>query len=221
MKAIKAAQQGFTLIELMLAMTLTALLLGMLTAGMYTVVRDWQVDTSGLDETLDQSLVLLQLERALMAAFPHSYVDEEEVQRFVYFSGGPESLSWVSTVSPYRVEGLTAWRLESDARDGLRLRLAPAFSDNPDARLDTATTNPLLPNYTAQFRYLMQRNEEQKEWVEEWLGRDMQSLPRAVHVILTPVDEALGPPMEILAPIRSWEHEDIMPIDPAIADPGF
>lgn len=214
MRQNKPCQSGFTLIELMIAMTLTALLLGMLSAGVYSVVRDWEEDTSVLDEALDRSLVLLQIERALMSAFPHGYIDLEDISRYVYFVGGPNSLSWVSTVSPYRVKGLTAWRLESDSGEGLQLRLTPAFSDNPEERLEMATASSLLPNYTAEFRYLLQRNADEKEWVEEWMGRDMQSLPLAVHVIFTPIEEELGPELEILAPIRAWQHEDIQPTPP-------
>src|SRR5690554_2020361 len=128
-RAARRAQSGFTLIELIIAMTLTTLLLGMLSAGVFTVVREWEGEASVLDEALDRSLVLLQIERALAGAFPHSYVDQNEFARYVYFLGEPEELSWISTVSPYRVTGLTAWRLESSMREGLTLRLTPAFSD--------------------------------------------------------------------------------------------
>jgi prepilin-type N-terminal cleavage/methylation domain-containing protein len=210
-------EAGFTLLELMISMALTALLLGMLSAGVYSVINDWERETSVLDETLDRSLVLLQIERALYAAFPHSYVDMEDFARYVYFQGNPESMSWVSTVSPYRVEGLTAWRLESDREDGVSLRLTPAFSDNPDERFENATATPLLPGYTAEFRYLLQRNEDEKLWVDEWLGNEMQSLPRAVHIVLTPIDEFEEEEvLEILAPIRTHEHEDIQPTTPLI-----
>ena len=61
-------QQGFTLLELIVSMTLTALLLGMLSAGMYSVVNDWTRQTDGLDQAIDKSLVLLQIERAMEAA---------------------------------------------------------------------------------------------------------------------------------------------------------
>lgn len=216
-KPPRETQAGFTLLELMIAMALTALLLGMLSAGIYTVVNDWERETSVLDETLDRSLVLLQIERALYAAFPHSYVDQEEFARFVYFRGGPDSLAWVSTVSPYRVQGLTAWQLESDNQDGVSLRLTPAFSDNPDERFETATPTSLLPGYSAEFRYLLQRNEDEKVWVDEWPGNEMQSLPRAVHIVLTPIDDFEDAEvLEILAPIRTWEHKDIQPTTPII-----
>jgi prepilin-type N-terminal cleavage/methylation domain-containing protein len=207
--------RGFTLLEIMLSMALTALLLGMLSAGVYAVVNDWQEETSGLDTTLDRTLVVLQLERALLAAFPHTYIDSERLSTHVYFDGDANSLQFVSAVSPQRGVGLTAWRLESDSEDGLLLTLTPAFAGNPDLRLDEQEPTALLPAYRATFRYLLQRNPDEKEWLEEWRGAEQQSLPLAVHIVLTPLDDELGEPeLDIVAPIRSWQHVEIQPVIP-------
>ncbi len=207
--------RGFTLLELMLSMTLTALLLGMLSAGVYAVVNDWQRETAPLDETLDRTLVVLQVERALIAAFPHTYVDPERLSRYVWFEGAEDSLGFVSAVSPQRRMGLTAWRLVSDEEEGLLLTLTPAFADNPGERLDEATAIPLLPGYRASFRYLSQSGIEEKEWLEEWIGSERQSLPLAVHVVLTPLEaDANLPELDIVAPIRTWRHVEIDPIVP-------
>jgi general secretion pathway protein J len=210
-------QHGFTLLEIMVSMTLTAMLLGMLSAGIYTVVNDWQNETSLLDESLDKSLALLQVERALLGAFPHSYIDYDTFERIVYFYGSDYEMRWVSTVSPQRRTGLTAWRLISDSEEGVQLMLTPAFSDNPDFRFDEMKATTILPNYQAEIKYLVQRNEEAKEWVEEWDGIEMQSLPIAVHIVLTPIDDFLDEEvLEILAAIKTWQHEDIQPTIPPI-----
>ena len=210
-------QAGFTLLELMLAMGLSALLLGMLSAGVYAVVNDWRKDTSVLDVTIDKALVMLQLERALLAAFPHSYVDKERLAGFIYFKGTEDGLSFVSAVSPQLQPGLTAWRLQSDRRRGLELTLTPAFGDNPDARFESLTPRPLLPDYVAEFRYLLQRNPEEKEWLDSWDGEALQSLPIAVHIVLRPLDATSGNEvLELVAPIRTWRNDAIEPIEPVI-----
>jgi general secretion pathway protein J len=216
-KRVPCRQRGFTLLELMLAMGLSVLLLGMLSAGVYSVVNDWRRETSVLDAALDKALVVLQLERALMAAFPHSYVDNESVSLFVYFQGTENELSFVSTVSPQLQPGLTAWRLQSDDRRGLELTLTPAYSDNPDVRFETLTPASLLPDYVAEFRYLVQSNSEEKEWLDSWDGKELQSLPMAVHIVLTPRDNNSNDEvLELVAPIETWRHEDIEPIVPVI-----
>lgn len=208
------ANRGFTLLELMLAMALTALLLGMLSAGVYSVVDDWQDETGALDETLDRSLAVLQLERALLAAFPHTYIDEERLSRHVYFNGDEDALAFVSAVSPQRSPGLAAWQLVSD-NEGLWLKLTPAYADNPDVRLERRDASLLLPGYRASFRYLLQRNRDEKEWRDQWNGADQQSLPLAVHVVLSPLDtRSEEPELEIVAPIRAWRHIEIEPVVP-------
>ena len=210
-------QRGFTLLELMLAMGLSVLLLGMLSAGVYSVVNDWRSETNVLDVTLDKALVVLQLERALMAAFPHSYVDEQRLSRYIYFQGTENELRFVSTVSPQLQPGLTAWRLQSDESKGLELTLTPAFSDNPDVRFQTLSPLALLPDYVAEFHYLLQRNSEEKEWLDSWDGEELQSLPVAVHIVLRPRDtESNDEVLELVAPIKTWRHEDIDPTLPAI-----
>lgn len=212
------SQRGFTLLELLLSMALTALLLGMLSAGVYAVVNDWRRETSVLDETLDKALVVLQLERALQAAFPHSYIDYERSRRSVYFQGTEDALSFISVVSPQRQPGLTAWRLQPDSDGGLQLLLTPAYSDSPEERFEALEPSPLLPGYQARFRYLVQRNPDEKEWLDEWDGNRMLSLPHAVHVVLTPRDSQAEPEevLEFIAPIRAWQHVDIEPTIPVL-----
>ena len=205
--------RGFTLLELLLALSLTGLLLGMLSAGVYTVVSDWRRETTTLDTTLDKSLVILQIERALLAAVPHSYIDLERLSRFIYFEGSANELRFASMVSPQRRTGLTAWRLLSTPGEGVQLALTPAFSDNPDERLEELQPQVLLPGYEIQFSYLVQRNTERKEWLDEWVGSDMQSLPLAVLVRFVP-DDGQSEVLEIVAPIRAWRHDQIDPTIP-------
>jgi len=206
---------GFTIIELIVAMTLTAMLLAMLSAGLYGVVKDWQREGNGLDATLDKALVVLQLDRALQAAFPHSYVDTEKLSRNVYFEGDEHKLGFISTVSPQRQSGLTAWQLTTDDKHGLELKQTPAFSDNPDARLEKLKPVRLLPNYTGEWQFLFQKDQDTKVWVKEWAGKDRQSLPIAVQLIFTPKDQKKGDEvLTIVAPIRNWRNPEIQPVIP-------
>jgi general secretion pathway protein J len=206
------SEGGFTLIEVVLSLALTAMLLSLLSTGMYAVMNDWENDTAVLDEQLDETVAILQLERALQGAFPHSYRDESTLGRLVYFEGEDESLSWVSTVSPQRSGGMTAWRLESRNDEGVTLRLAPAKSDDPTARLDAAEPVALLPGYTARMRYLYEELDFSKQWRNDWPGAQRFALPLAVHVLLTPLDAANSERrINLIARIRAHEHRDLRP----------
>ena len=210
MRLSKNPQRGFTLIEVLLALALTALLLTLLSTGMYVVARDWNDNTERLDAKLDESLAILQIERALIAAFPHSFNSTETLLREVYFDGEDDRLRWVSTVSPQRLAGLTTWSIDAVSGESIGVRTAPAFSDDPSARLDNVETRIILPGYDLEISYLREPNALTREWTDEWLGGEQGALPLAVHILFRATG-AEGSDYELIAPIKAWRHRSIMP----------
>ena len=201
---------GFTLIEVVLAMGLTTLLLGLLSTSVFIVAGDWNRNSNSLDESLDLSLALLQVDRSLHGAFPHSYTNEDTLNRQIYFTGENDSLSWVSTVSPQRLPGLTAWELSVVPGEGIYLKLAPAFSDNPSLRLNESNPVLLFPGYDLELSYLYEELDQNKVWTDRWEAQDLLSLPLAVYVRLVPNID-INDEFEIIARIRNSEHRSIRP----------
>ena len=208
---------GFTLIEVILALGLTSLILGLLSTGVFLVADDWNRNSDVLDQSLDEALAILQIDRSLHGAFPHSFTNEETLSRQLFFTGEDDYLSWVSTVSPQRAAGLTTWELYSVAGEGTYLTLVPAFSDNPRSRLDEAEPMLLFPGYEVEFSYLYEELDENKVWIEEWEAQELLSLPLAVYVRFTPADDEKEL-LEIVARIRNNQHRSIQPNDLEIRD---
>ena len=77
-------ESGFTLIEVILALGLTVMLLGLLSTSVFIVAEDWNRNSDVLDESLDEALAILQIDRSLHGAFPHSFTDEETLSRSDY-----------------------------------------------------------------------------------------------------------------------------------------
>lgn len=203
-------QQGFTLIEIMLSLALTGMLLALLSSGVYIVAEDWNRNSARLDDNLDEALAVLQIDRALQGAFPHSFTNEETLARQLYFTGENDFLSWVSTVSPQRTAGLTSWELFNVGGEGVYLALVPAFSDNPSLRLEESEPRLILPNYAAEFSYLYEELDENKQWTDEWEAQEFLALPLAVYVRFEPFDNA-DEVLEIVARIRNNLHRSIRP----------
>ena len=201
---------GFTLIEVVLAMGLTTLLLGLLSTSVFIVAGDWNRNSNSLDESLDLSLALLQVDRSLHGAFPHSYTNEETLNRQIFFTGENDSLSWVSTVSPQRSSGLTAWELFAVTGEGVYLKLAPAFSDNPSLRLNESNPVLIFPGYDLELSYLYEELDQNKVWTDRWEAQDLLSLPLAVYARLVPNID-INDEFEIIARIRNSEHRSIRP----------
>ena len=206
-------RNGFTLIEVILALSLTTLLLGLLSTGVFIVAEDWNRNTDVLDATLDESLAVLQIDRALQGAFPHSFTNTETLSRQIFFTGEDDYLSWVSTVSPQRSPGLTTWELFSVEDEGVYLALAPAFSDDPSERLEQTEPRLVYPGHSVEFSYLYEDLDESLVWNQEWEGQEQLSLPLAVHARFTPFDNSgdSGYAAEILARIRNNQHRSIRP----------
>ena len=209
----KDKQTGFTLVELILSLGLTALLLGLLSSGVYIVAGDWNRNSDVLDKSLDQALAVLQIDRALHGAFPHSYTNFDTLGREIYFHGEDDYLSFVSAVSPQRSPGLTVWEMYSVADEGVYLSLVPAFSDNPTERLSESEPILVLENYTAEFSYLYQDLNENRLWIDEWFGEEELSLPLAVYVRFIPERdyEDMNEELEIVARIKNNQHRSIRP----------
>ena len=209
----KDKQVGFTLVEIILSLGLTALLLGLLSSGVYIVADDWNRNSDVLDKSLDQALAVLQIDRALQGAFPHSYTNFDTLGREIYFHGEDDYLSFVSAVSPQRSPGLTVWEMYSVADEGVYLSLVPAFSDNPTQRLSESEPLLVLENYTAEFSYLYQDLNENRLWIDEWLGEEQLSLPLAVYVRFVPERdvEDVNEELEIVARIKNNQHRSIRP----------
>ena len=208
---------GFTLIEVLLALGLTTLLLGLLSTSVFIVGADWNRSSDSLDQKLDKSLAILQLDRSLHGAFPHSYTNEETLNRQIYFTGENDYLSWVSTVSPQRMPGLTAWQLFEVPGEGVYVRLTPAFSDNPFLRLEESEPILMLPEYSLNFNYLYEDLDQNKIWTDSWEAQDLLSLPLAVYVMLRPFSEE-DDEFEIIARIRNNEHRSIRPNELELRD---
>jgi len=209
----KDKQVGFTLVEIILSLGLTALLLGLLSSGVYIVADDWNRNSDVLDKSLDQALAVLQIDRALHGAFPHSYTNFDTLGREIYFHGEDDYLSFVSAVSPQRSPGLTVWEMYSVADEGVYLSLVPAFSDDPTQRLSESEPILVLENYTAAFSYLYQDLNENRLWIDEWLGEEELSLPLAVYVRFVPERdfEDVNEELEIVARIKTNQHRSIRP----------
>jgi len=214
MRIRKENADGFTLIEIMIAMTLSVILLAIVTAGTRAVVDEWQErSTAPFEERVDTGLILLQIEQALLGAYPHSYIDQDTLEQNVFFVGTEESVTWVSSVSPQARQQLTAWELSVDERDGVILKSVPAFADNPVGRLDESTGTLVLPGYDLTLSYLTLDQVERPDWLEEWDGVEYQILPMAVRLQLTPPDESGASDIELVVPVLNRQHETIQPVE--------
>lgn len=176
-----ARARGFTLLELLLALGIVALLLVIVSGGLRVGLTAWQRGeerTATLDRA--RSLVVL-LEHALAGAFPYRVTTETEQEPRILFDGRPDRLTFATLSPPLPGGPTTAFSAVSLTADGggfaLRQQVLPnrIVLDRLDPMLVDAQTTAV------RFRYLGQ---EPEAWQEAWDITKEETLPRAVEITL-------------------------------------
>lgn len=210
--------RGFTLLEVLLALTLSMLVMAVLIFGMNIVVKDWQRTSNHLDASLDIALVLLQIERAFEGAFPHTYWDRDENKLYIFFEGEEEQVKWVSTVSPNRQPGLTAWQLtpSKEKEGGLEIRVTPAYASDPTENLEDIKPITVLTGYSVHFEYLYveEQMKDDSRWEKKWSAEKLRGLPHAVRMVLKSESDQHENDLEMIALLAAHEHDSIRPVEP-------
>ncbi|HKC07934.1 MAG TPA: type II secretion system protein GspJ [Methylomirabilota bacterium] len=177
----RARATGFTLLELLLALGIVALLLVIVSGGLRVGLIAWQRGeerTAKLDRA--RGLVVL-LEHALAGAFPYRVTTETEQELRILFEGRPDRLTFATLSPPLPMGPTTAFsavRLTVD-EGGLALRqqVLPnrIVLDRLDPMLVDAHTTAV------RFRYL---GLEPESWQDAWDITKEETLPRAVEITL-------------------------------------
>ena len=197
----RARGRGFTLIEVVLALSIAAAVLVIVFAGLRVGLAGWSKGEARAAQLDHARGVLVLLERTLEGAFPYRYVPAEQRAVRVLFEGHPDRVTFAPLAPPFPGGGpiaFTAVSLSGEAA-GLTLRqqALPNFLA-PDGLA------PLLvdPETTGvRFRYLRGQS---GAWQDEWdMGRE-ESIPRAVEITLASrVSTSGGATQVLVVPIRA------------------
>lgn len=174
-------RRGFTLLEVIIALGIVAVLLVITVGGLRVGLAAWQrgeARAASLDHA--RSLVFV-LERTLAGTFPYRGTLAEGEQTRIIFDGLPDRLTFVTATALFPTEipiAFTAVSFSVEA-EGLALRQQPlpnqgALDRLPPVLVDAETT-------AVRFRYL---GREPEAWQEQWNTSEARALPRAVEVTL-------------------------------------
>jgi len=193
----RARAGGFTLIETVVALTLLAMMLGLLFAGLRTGVRAWDAGTDRGDRADQLLLTVSFVRKELSAAFPWRFKDPLAVR--LAFTGERERVRFVS-MRPAEIGGggLAFVSFEREAAKGgeragrLVMRRAPALSDAKDFESVEGTEAFALAEGVTdlRFEYYGAENDTAKPaWSDKW---DFpQRLPSHVRLVMKAGDTPL------------------------------
>ncbi|MBK8322162.1 MAG: prepilin-type N-terminal cleavage/methylation domain-containing protein [Betaproteobacteria bacterium] len=167
---------GFTLLETVIAVTLLAMMLGLLFAGLRTGVRAWDAGTDRGDRADQLLLTYSFVRKELSAAFPWRFKDPLAVR--LAFNGERERVRFVS-MRPAELGGggLAFVSFEKASAKGaeragrLVMRRSPALSDAKDFEaIEASEPFTLAEGVTdLRFEYFGAENDTAKPaWTDSW-----------------------------------------------------
>jgi len=218
LRAKPSKNQAFTLLELLIAASLSSIVMVVLVGGFFMVSKNWQAQDQVLDKAIDNSLIRLEIEKAIMGAFPYTFTYQEKSnKKHIYFKGSEQELSFVSTMSPSYNNQLTIWILKKIPSGGLSIQISSALTGNPSEvigklPISNKPTEVLL-DYKIAFEYLQTTEKQENSWVNDWDGEEKKILPRAVRINFTMIGEDTTDEKieRVFAFILANQHQTIKP----------
>lgn len=206
---VRVGSAGFTLLELLAAITVLALLTGLLFGGLQFGTRVWRTADAELSrfEQLDAAHSLLR--RSLTVASPQLTTGENAAAAgapVVAFDGRPDGVAFVAP-PPAAVFGGASYRMTFAVVDEAgRKRLMFLFQslDEGPLRREPEVRGTLLDGISrARFSYFGHAdNAEEPAWHSEWREQERLPLLVSVSIEFPPGDRRLWPQL-LVAPMLS------------------
>lgn len=177
--APRAHGQGFTLVEVMLAVSILAVVVLLATAALRVGLRAWEVGQRRVDLQQEGRALVELVSEALAGASPYQGRLGSSPERVVLFEGEPEEVRFVTSSPPLALDApaapFHAVVLGRTGHDALRLieRLVPSdepFAPGPEHVLSRSVT-----------RFTLAYRDESGAWQERWDAREAGGLPAAVR----------------------------------------
>ena len=189
--------QGFTLLEIMVAMLLLSVIVTFSVSLLFTNIRSWDSLVSDSEASLDETLINHRLVEMVSHLIPMVWKSGGE--RRLAFAGEPDRLQFISRApQQYRASGLFEYLLvqefDSDNRVNLVLYYAPYYPGQTQFRLpEEGVRRPLYSDTGwVRFSYLgTQEPGRQPDWWDRWES-DSTDYPLALSVHLAGNQEGEG-----------------------------
>jgi len=200
----RRAEQGFTLLELVLALSIVAVMLTILFGGLRVGLRAWQRGEERA-EALEHARSLGQvIEQTLAGVYAFQGRIDTNTQARILFEGEAEKVSLVTVSPPLALPGAIAFTAVTLSVEAVPASASP--SGRRPSRTLTRSRRSSRVWSTDRDGYplpLPPRHRWGSSWEDTWDGVKERGLPRAVEVTLTTIINGL--PYEqapITVPVR-------------------
>jgi general secretion pathway protein J len=194
------SEQGFTLIELILALTLVAALLAITFGGLRVGLASWRQGEDRSEVQQHARSLVQVLARTVAGAAAYQGEPKEGAAPVLLFEGERERVAFVTATPPFPPAVPIAFTavilsVERGEKRGLSVRQKPLPNTEPFAVAAPAFVDDSVE--AIRFRYL----KDAASWEDAWAVDKEKTLPRAVEITVTSIVHG-----------RSAEHVITVPI---------
>lgn len=167
---------GFTLIEVMISLTIMSLILTVAFSGLSIGIDSWEHGSKRIDRLDRLATIERLMKRQLALAYPMSFTVNNE--SFVLFRGTSNHIEFVAAYS--LLDGTSDYRKIDYAYDAGHLLYAERYLFDYVPDRNDGFDQKILGEFSrVNFRYLDRDEQENLVWVDEW---PTKGLPVAVQV---------------------------------------
>jgi len=192
------SEKGFTLLEMIVAVTLVAMMAVGIWSVFRTSLRAWSRGTEYIDASQRQRNILDMVRKQLASAYPLSAPPDlaSPVAVHPIFYGTETRLSFISLNSLrfHDSPGLTLvnYEVTQDPQGAYVLhereeRYLDRIPD-PESEIDLAGITPLLDNLDQCYFEYRSNSDDEEPWIREWNAAERGQLPEAVAINMAAVD---------------------------------
>ena len=204
--------KGFTLVELLISLTVIGLILVIIFGALRIGVRAWERGERDVESHQRRRVVLDLVKRQL--ASTHPYEIKKGSQRWSFFKGENKSVAFVSNIPliPGNMSGMVFVKYVvmsakgTDKERFLFCEKEPTVFDRVVNEMDQIEEDSFVELMSdakeIEFEYLKTSDGvETSEWQEAWDSQEEKGLPAAVRIILK--EEMERAPIYVIARIES------------------
>lgn len=198
---------GFTLIEVMLAMTLLSIMVTLLFASLQVCAESWNKGEAKIAEVNEKAVVYQFFKRQLPSIRPLWDDFSEQGNRKFSFEGTHNTLQFVSTFpSGAGRKGLQLFEIKYDYRDDglIKVNLSPFYPLGGDQKEDEVILIEQVKSLKISYFQKGNINEE-GEWESDWLNKEQ--LPSLIKIKIKLNNDSFWPDMIFALKLSSASPE--------------